>query len=134
MATLGFRTANKRYKRLFWPMMALYVALILTAKWLVDEDTTPLWIRAGFAVATTGPLVAAIWAILRQARETDEYTRARQMRALAEAGAIVACGAFLVGFLQIFAVIGTIEVFWFGPAYFIAFGLSYYRNCMGPTV
>ena len=130
MATLGFRTANKRYKRLFWPMMGVYVAIILAAKWLVDEDTTPLWVRAGCAVATTAPLVASIWAILRQAKETDEYTRARQMRALAEAGAIVACGAFLVGFLQIFAVIGTVEVFWFGPAYFIA----YYRNCMGPTV
>ena len=77
MATLGFRTANKRYKRLFWPMMALYVAIIFAAKWLVDEDTTPLWIRAGCAIATTAPLAAAIWAILRRARETDEYTRAR---------------------------------------------------------
>tara|TARA_R110001606_G_scaffold93501_3_gene207651 strand:+ start:1271 stop:1675 length:405 start_codon:yes stop_codon:yes gene_type:complete len=134
MATLGFRTANKRYKRLFWPMMALYVAIIFAAKWLVDEDTTPLWIRAGCAIATTAPLAAAIWAILRRARETDEYTRARQMRALAEGGAIVACGTFLVGFLQIFAVIGAVEVFWFGPAYLIAFGLSYHRHCMGPTV
>jgi hypothetical protein len=80
MATLGFRTANKRYKRLFWPMMALYVATILAAKWLVNEDTTPLWIRAGCAIATTAPLIAAIWAILRQTRETDEYTRARQLK------------------------------------------------------
>jgi hypothetical protein len=134
MATLGFRTANKRYKRLFWPMMTLYVAIILVAKWLVDEDTTAVWIRAVCAIATTAPVIGAIWAILRQTSETDEYTRARQMRALAEAGAIVACGTFLVGFLQIFGVISAVDVFWFGPAYFVAFGLSRCRTYLGPTV
>ncbi|KCZ91847.1 hypothetical protein [Hyphomonas johnsonii] len=134
MATLGFRTANKRYKRLFWPMIAIYVAVIFGAKWLFDEDTAPLWLRIACAIATTAPIIGCIWAGLRMTYETDEYTRARQMRALAEGGAIIACAVFLVGFLQIFEVIGPVDVFWFGPAYFAAFGLASCRTIFGKTV
>ena len=43
--TRGFRTANRRYKVLFWPMMAIYVAIILGAKFLIDEDTAPAWLH-----------------------------------------------------------------------------------------
>ena len=134
MASHGFRTASKRYRRLFWPMMAIYVALIFVTEWFVDADSSPLWLRAACALATTAPIILAIWAIFRQARETDEYTRARQIQALAEGGAIVASAAFLIGFLQIFGVVGAVDVFWFGPAYFLAFGLAYCRQRVGGTV
>ena len=33
---------------------------------------------------------------------------------------------FLIGFLQMFHVIDRVEVFWFGPAFFIAYGISTY--------
>ena len=134
MAQLGFRTANRRYKYLFWPMMAVYVAIIFGAKFLIDEDTTPVWINAASAIAVTLPLIGALYAIRRQTEETDEYTRMKLLKALRDGGLITAGIAFFVGFLQIFDVVGTIDVFWFGPLFFVAFGLSNLTNCFGRTV
>ncbi|MBU4568558.1 MAG: hypothetical protein KJ833_06290, partial [Alphaproteobacteria bacterium] len=80
------------------------------------------------------PILGALWAILRRVRETDEYTRLRQLTALAQGGAITAGIAFLVGFLQIFNVIGSVDVFWLGTLFFLAYGLSYCLQHFGKTV
>nr|WP_321360136.1 hypothetical protein [uncultured Hyphomonas sp.] len=130
----GFRSAARRYKSLFWPMMALYVAIILGAKFFIDEDTAPAWLNAACALAATLPIVGTLYAIRRQTDETDEYTRMRQLMALRDGGLITAAITFLVGFLQIFDVIGAVDVFWFGPLFFLAFGLSNMTNCFGRTV
>lgn len=132
--TRGFRTANRRYKLLFWPMMAVYVAIILGAKFLIDEDTAPAWLNAACAVAATVPLLGTLYAIRRQSDETDEYTRMKQLKALRDGGLITAGITFLIGFLQIFDVIGAVDVFWFGPLFFVAFGLSSLSHCVGRTV
>lgn len=132
--TRGFRTATRRYKALFWPMMAIYVAIIFGAKFLIDEDTAPVWLNAACAVAATLPIVGTLYAIRRQTDETDEYTRMRQLMALRDGGLITAAVAFLVGFLQIFEVIGPVDAFWFGPLFFLAFGLSKMTDCFGRTV
>lgn len=133
--TLGFNTANKRYTRLFWPMMAIYVALVLSASYFIDTDTSPLWLRISAAVAVTAPITGVLWAILRQARETDEYTRLRHLDALAFAGLTTIGITFLIGFLQIFGAIGMFEVFWIGPAFFLIFGLAKCRESLfGKTV
>lgn len=132
--TVGFNTANKRYRRIFWPAMAIYVVTILTASYLIDTDTAPVWLKTVGAVAATLPVLATIWAIMRQTNETDEYTRSRQMKALADAGAGTVAIIFLIGFLQIFDVIGTFKVFWLGPVYFLWFGLAKCRALFEKTV
>ena len=132
--TRGFRTANRRYKYLFWPMMAVYVAIILGAKFLIDEDTAPAWLNAACAIAATLPLLGTLYAIRRQTDETDEYTRLKQLNALRDGGLITAGITFLIGFLQIFDVIGSVDAFWFGPLFFFAFGISKLTNCFGRTV
>lgn len=132
--TLGFNTANKRYTRLFWPMMAIYVALIFGTTFLVDADTSPHWMRVSAAVAVTLPIGGVLWAMLRQARETDEYTRLRHLDALSFAGLATTAIIFFVGFLQIFGAIGMFEVFWIGPVFFLLFGLAKCREIFGKTV
>jgi len=132
--TRGFRTANRRYKLLFWPMMAIYVAIILGAKFLIDEDTAPAWLNAACAVAATLPIIGTLYAIRRQTDETDEYSRLKQLNALRDGGLITAGITFLVGFLQIFDVIGPVDVFWFGPLFFFAFGIARLTDCFGRTV
>lgn len=132
--TRGFRTAARRYKSLFWPMMAIYVAAVLAAKFLIDGDTAPVWLNAICAVAVTLPVLGTLYAIRRQSDETDEYTRMRQLMALRDGGLITAGAIFLVGFLQIFDVIGAVDVFWFGPLFFMAYGLSKMTDCFGRTV
>lgn len=130
----GFRTASRRYLMVFWPLMALYVITLFAGVYFVDEDTSPLYLRAGLAVAVALPLFGVLWAMLRQVRETDEYTRLRQLQALAEGGAITTGAIFLIGFLEIFNVISDVPLFLFGPFFFFAFGLAYCRRGLGKTV
>lgn len=132
--TRGFRTANRRYRFLFWPMMALYVALILGAKFFIDENSAPAWLNAVGAVGVTLPIIGTLYAIRRQSDETDEYTRMRQLMALRDGGLITAGVTFLIGFLQIFDVVGPIDTFWFGALFFFAFGLSSLVHRISRTV
>ncbi len=131
---LGFRTAGRRYRYVFWPLMAVYVAALFAGTYFVDEDASPLWLRIGFAVAVALPLFGILWAMLRLTKETDEYTRLRQLEALAEAGAITIGAVFLFGFLEIFNVIGDVPLFLFGPLFFLAFGFAHCRQRFGRTV
>ncbi len=123
MTQLGFNAAKKRYNRLLWPAMAIYVAIILGGSWYVDEGTTPQWIAALIAIASALPVAATIWGIVRWMEETDEYTRMRHMKAFVRGSAVVMSAVFIVGFLQLFEVVENFEIFWFGPAFFLAYGL-----------
>ena len=132
--TRGFRTANRRYRFLFWTMMGIYVAVVLGAKFFIDDESAPTWLNAACAIAATLPIFGTLYAIRRQTDETDEYTRMRYLKALRDAG-LITCGViFLFGFLQIFDVVGSLDVFWFGPLYFFAFGLARLPECLGRTV
>lgn len=131
---LGFRTANRRYKLVFWPLIALYVLLLIGGAFIIDKETSSVFVRASFAFAIALPLFGVLWAMLRLVRETDEYTRMRQLKALAEGGALTTGTIFLCGFLELFDVVGDIPLFLFGPLFFLAFGLAHCRAILGRTV
>ncbi len=130
----GFRTANRRYHYVFWPIMTLYIVIIFLASHFIDEETSPLGLKVLAATATSLPMLGALWAILRLVRETDEYTRLHHLTALARGGAITAGIAFVIGFLQIFGALSEFSAFWFGPLFFAAYGLSSCIRHFGKTV
>lgn len=131
---LGFRTAAKRYMKVFWPLTVAYIAALFAGVFLVDVDTSPLSLRVSFAIAVVLPLFGMLWALLRHVGETDEYTRLRQLKALAEAGAVTTGAIFLFGFLELYNIIGDVPLFLFGPLFFLAFGLAHCRQRLGKTV
>lgn len=125
MSQQTFKSAKRRYHRAFWPLMAIYVVIILAGSYGINQlDPEPKWLQAVLALASAAPISATLFVMLRYAAETDEYTRLVQLKAFAWGGVITTSGIFLIGFLQLFHVIGYVEVFWFGPAFFIAYGLS----------
>ena len=132
--TKGFRTANKRYLMIFVPMMTVYCVAIIAALALIDFDTSPTALRVAAALGVSAPLVAILWSILRLVRETDEYTRLRQLQALAEGGCLLTGTIFILGFLERFNVIEDIPLFLFGPAFFFFYGLAHVRQRLGKTV
>jgi len=126
MTQRTFKEARSRYKRLFMPMMLAYLVIVLGGSfWLAGMDAPPLALSAAVAIASALPLIAALWLMLRYFSETDEFTRLRQLTAFARGAVIIISAIFIAGFLQMFDVIGNIEVFWFGPAFFLAYGLAY---------
>ncbi|MEM9180500.1 MAG: hypothetical protein AAGA89_12340 [Pseudomonadota bacterium] len=125
MTQQTFKSAKRRYHRVFWPLMAVYTVIVIAGSFgLKQLDPEPLLLQATLAVACALPVIATLLVMMRYAHETDEYTRMIQMRGLAWGGIITTSVIFLIGFLQLFHVVDRFEIFWFGPFFFIAYGLS----------
>lgn len=125
MSQQTFKSAKQRYKRVFWPLMAIYLIIILGSSFgLKQLDPEPTWLQATLAIASALPVIGAMLIMLRYANETDEYTRLMHLKAFAWGGVVTASAIFVFGFLQLFHVLDRIEIFWFGPLFFIAYGLS----------
>ncbi|MEX1250163.1 MAG: hypothetical protein WEA77_03095 [Hyphomonas sp.] len=121
--TKGFRTANRRYQYLFWPLMALYVVIVFLVSHFTDAGTSPLGLKILAATAASPAILGALSAILRLVRETDEYCPLRHLTAPTQAGAITAGIAFVAGLLQISGALPQFSAFWFGSLFFVAYGL-----------
>ena len=122
--SIGFNKARKRYHRVFWPTMIAYTLIVLAGAFLVDKAESPIWLKGSVAVACALPVCLALWAIVRWMSETDEYTRIKHLKGFARAAAITISAVFVIGFLQLWNVIESFDVFWFGPGFFLAYGLA----------
>ncbi len=134
MTQQTFKSAKRRYKRVFWPLMIVYVIIIMGGSYGINQfDPEPKSLQIALALASAAPVIGTLFVMLRYANETDEYSRLIQLKGFAWGGVITASAVFLIGFLQLFHVIDRVEVFWFGPLFFIAYGLSTYfqggRSC-----
>lgn len=126
MQKVTFKEARKRYLRLFWPVMGFYVLAVLGGSYLSRQyETTPLWLGVSLALIVSLPLVGVLFLMVRYFQEADEYTRLMQLTAFAYGACMTVGAIFVVGFLQMFDVIGNVDIFWFGPAFFLAYGVSY---------
>ncbi|NQY12763.1 MAG: hypothetical protein HRT81_02750 [Henriciella sp.] len=125
MTQQTFKSAKRRYHRVFWPLMGVYSVIVLAGSYTLNQmDPEPEWLQASLAVACAVPVIGTLLVMLRYALETDEYSRMIQLKGFAWAGVITVSIIFLIGFLQLFHVIENFEIFWFGPFFFIAFGIS----------
>lgn len=126
MQKVTHREARKRYLRLFWPAMIIYTgAIIGGAIWRNQYETTPVWLGLTITIAVSIPLIAVMFLMVRYFMESDEFVRLQQLTAFAYGACITVSAIFVAGFLQMFDVVGYIEVFWFGPAFFFAYGIVY---------
>ncbi|MEL8054660.1 MAG: hypothetical protein AAGK66_00775 [Pseudomonadota bacterium] len=121
-----YKSARRRYVRVFWPLMAIYTVIVLAGSFYLGSlETEPVWLQASLAIACALPVIAVLFIMLRYFAETDEYSRLLQYKAFAYGAVFTVSAIMLVGFLQLFDVIGSVEVFWFGPAFFLAYGISH---------
>ena len=126
MQKVTYKEARKRYMRLFWPVMGFYVLAVMGGSYLAGQyEETPQWLGITLALVISFPLIGVLFLMVRYFREADEYTRLMQLTAFAYGACLVIGAIFIVGFLQMFDVLGYVDVFWFGPGFFLAYGLSY---------
>ena len=125
MKRQGYQAAERRYRRIANPLIAMYVVLCIggTVLWAFFDVDVKL-ASAGLAIAICVPIIALLAAKLRQFEETDEYTRLRRLRAFAQAAVVTVSAVFVVGSLQMFDVLGYVPVFLFGPLFFLAYSLA----------
>jgi hypothetical protein len=106
--------------------MGVYVVADLGGSYYLSTiEVEPTWLKILISIAVTLPVIASLFAMLRYFEETDEYSRLLQLRAFATGAVITVSAIFAVGFLQMFDVIGAVEVFWFGPLFFFIYGLAH---------
>lgn len=124
MQKVTHKQARSRYRRLFWPMMALYVVVVIGGTLLrTNFDAPPLWLDVALALGSALPVSAVLFLMVRYFLEADEFVRLQQLTAFAYGACLTVSSIFVAGFLQMFDVIRGIEVFWFGPAFFFAYGI-----------
>ena len=105
--------------------MAVYTVIVVAGSYGLNQlDPEPKWLQATLAVACAVPVIATLLVMMRYANETDEYSRLIQLKGFAWGGVVTTSLLFLVGFLQLFHVIDRFEVFWFGPFFFVAYGVA----------
>ena len=127
MGQLTFKEANRRSKSLFFPMIGIYSAACIGGALLLRHLSEPtIWLKNVIAVFTIAPIFIVFWLIWRYVQETDEYTRLRQLQALAIGGMITAATAGTVGFLELYEAIPEdfVPSFLFLPLFFLSYGLS----------
>ena len=125
MTQQTFKSAKRRYQRVFWPLMIVYTLIVIGGSiGLALLETEPVWLQATLAIACAAPVIATLLVMMRYTEETDEYRRLVQLKAFAWGGIVTTSLIFIVGFLQLFDVVGHFEVFWFGPLFFLAYGIS----------
>ena len=126
MSKITYKESNRRFRMFFTPLMAAYVAIVLICPFVVAMfDPKPPMLLATVAVICAAPLLAVFWFMLRYFDTTDEYIRLRQLKAFSEGSAFTLSVVIVVGFLQIYQVVPPINVFLFGPAFFVFYGICY---------
>ncbi|MEL6726353.1 MAG: hypothetical protein AAFP81_03300 [Pseudomonadota bacterium] len=125
MSQQTFKSAKRRYHRVFWPLMIVYTMIVVGGSIGLNLlETEPEWLKATLAVACAVPVIATLLVMMRYAEETDEYSRLVQLKSFAWGGIVTISLISVVGFLQLFDVVERFEVFWFGPLFFVAYGIS----------
>lgn len=129
-----YKSAGRRYRRGFFVAITAYIVLCfavpLALKVSGFEETG--WVTA-LAILNAAPIALILWLMLRLNRETDEYTRLKQLEAIAEGAAIMVAICTAVGFLELYNVIPNQWTFWVGPLFFISYGIAAVRRQLPKT-
>ncbi len=117
------RALEKRYRRELFLAMSAYVVVMLLIYPLARQVEAPFW-RALVALAPVLPFAAALRAIIRHVRDSDEFQRRLHLEALAISAVVVSLLSTTAAFLVAAKVI-TLDatvLFWVFPALAGLFG------------
>ena len=126
-----FREAQRRYQRLYWPAIILYSVLCFAGPMLMKTIDHPAkWMWAALAIVNTIPIAAIFWVLGRWLRETDEYTRKKQVEAMLAGAAVTFTFTALWGFLELYDVVPHLFVLMLWPIFFLSYGGLYCLRCV----
>lgn len=123
MEQVSYKQAQRRYIRVFWPVMIVYIITCFAGPALIAlVDPQPTWFKPVIAILTATPLAIVFWLLLRHVRETDEYTRSQMVSAILPAAAITLALTSFWGFMEMYGVVTLPErvsaMFFVSPIFF----------------
>jgi len=122
--------ARKRYFKIFFPSMALYLVAVFGATWLLKFNEIGQTFKYIVAIIPSLFIWWLVWAQVRYFREADEFERARQI-----SGALFGVSVLMVfstgwGFLEMLADAPKFPVFWIFPLFCVAYSVGRYFTRM----
>lgn len=125
MPPITYKESNRRYRRAFVPVIVFYSLFCFAGPALLGSlDDPPTSAFAAVALVSAAPLVLVFRLMARLLRETDEYTRALQSRAMLAGGGITLSFASVWGFLELFRVVPHLWPFLLVPLFFASYGVT----------
>lgn len=125
MPPITYKESNRRYRRAFVPVMIFYSLFCFAGPALLGRlDEPPKLAFAAVALISVAPLLLVFWLMARLLRETDEYTRALQSRAMLAGGGVTLSFASIWGFLELFEVVPHLWPFLLVPMFFASYGVA----------
>jgi hypothetical protein len=125
MPKITFKESNRRYLRAFVPVMVFYSIFCFAGPALLERaGDPPKALVVTVALLSAAPLVAVFWLMGRLLRETDEYTRLIQSRAMLAGGGFTLSLAGAWGFLEHFDVVPHLWSFLLIPLFFASYGAA----------
>ncbi len=123
MEEISYKQAQQRYIRVFWPVMVVYIILCFAGPVLIGMvEVQPVWLKPVIAFVTAAPIAIVFWLLLRNIRQTDEYTRSQMVGAILPAAAITLTLTTFWGFMELYGVVSLPErvsaTFFVSPTFF----------------
>jgi len=129
MSNQTYKSAIRRYRRSFIPVIIFYVIACFAAPVVmgaVGADNLP--VATFLAVLTGAPIGVIMWLMIRLSRETDEYSRLKMLEAFAEGAGVIVTVSVIVGFLEMYGAIDPVWTFWVGPGFLMAYAFAAFRR------
>ncbi len=128
--------AKRRYHLRMAVAMAIYIASLFVADWLI-EDRGVTGIAAVMLASVPGLCVAAIFWILARLviEESDEFLRLLYIRQIIIATGIALTGASVWGFLELYMLVPHIDAYWWPVIWCLGTGVGgiYNKLTMGTS-
>lgn len=122
---MSTNSARRRYQLRFWPIMAAYVAAVLSVTWLFNNQPPEGPIKFVIASLPALPILGIFFVMARYLiEETDEFLRLRQTIALLVGIGLTLSFCAIWGFLEIYKLVPTIGLFNVVWGYFLTMGIG----------
>ena len=121
---MSTKQATSRYFWVFVPAMLIFLASSLGLKWLETNSSVSAPVFIGLAIVPIVALLSMFWLHWRHIQEIDEYLRLVQIKALLFGAAIAMSVATGWGYLENYADVPAMPMFWLNPIFWIAYAVA----------
>jgi hypothetical protein len=119
---MSSETASRTYNRRLFVTMAIFLAA--TAVLGFGGERLPRGVTYPLTAAAILLLLAPFWALYRYLSEIDEFLRWLHVRAVLVALSVVMAVSTAWGFLELYAEVPALSVYWLNPLFWIAYSLA----------
>lgn len=117
--------ATRRYYAVLIPGMVAFLGLSFGLKVAENSDLFPAAVLYAGALLPIALMLGMFWAHWRYMNEIDEFLRSIQVKATFAAIAVVLTAATGWGFLELFAEMPALPIYYLNPLFWVAFAVAH---------